>query len=148
MSQELDIEKCYEHSCKERDKRKFYGHIDIDNQIKKPLPPDRAEIGRAAWLVLHTIAANYPNHPTEEEKRKQVDFFLSFSNLYPCHICKIGLLHILKTYKVNCESKIEYSKYIFNLHNMINEELGKEYYSCKDITEIIDKYKTNSEGEK
>lgn len=140
----MDIEQCHENSCKERDKLKFSESLYKNDNIKNPLPPDRSEIGRASWLLLHTIAANYPNEPTEEEKRKQTEFFYSFSNLYPCHICRLDLLHILKKHKINCENKMEYSKFIFNLHNMINEDIGKEYYKCGDITEIITKYKTQS----
>ncbi|GAB64572.1 human hepatopoietin-like protein putative, partial [Plasmodium cynomolgi strain B] len=72
------IEKCYEHSCGERGKSKNHGSNSGKN--KKIYPPDREEIGRASWLVLHTMAANYPSEPTEQDKKKHFDFFDSFSN--------------------------------------------------------------------
>ncbi|CRH03043.1 FAD-linked sulfhydryl oxidase ERV1, putative [Plasmodium relictum] len=137
----MDIEKCYENSCKDREKIKFFEN---KNTKKTIYPPDRAEIGRASWLILHTISANYPDKPTEEEKLKHTKFFYAFSNLYPCHICKLDLLHLLKKYQLNCENKVSYSTFIFNLHNMINEEIGKDIYPCDNIQNIIDKYKTKN----
>eukprot|EP00921_Rhytidocystis_pertsovi_P014060 GHVQ01022895.1.p1 GENE.GHVQ01022895.1~~GHVQ01022895.1.p1 ORF type:complete len:281 (+),score=55.83 GHVQ01022895.1:307-1149(+) len=45
--------RCTESSCKDRPSQGF-----STNKSGLPPPPDRGEIGRAAWLVLHTAAAN------------------------------------------------------------------------------------------
>ncbi|CXH86097.1 FAD-linked sulfhydryl oxidase ERV1, putative [Plasmodium berghei] len=138
----MEIKKCYENSCNDRKKENLLENNKVGG-VKKIYPPDRSEIGRAAWMILHTISANYPNNPTENEKKKHLNFFYSFSNLYPCHICKLDLLDILKKYKLTCANKIEFSTFIFNLHNMINEEIGKDIYISDNIQNIIDKYKTS-----
>ncbi|CAD49060.1 FAD-linked sulfhydryl oxidase ERV1 [Plasmodium falciparum NF54] len=138
------IEKCYEQSCKKRNKKNESNIKSIyENKKKEQIyPPDRDEIGRASWLILHTISANYPDNPSEYDKIKHTKFFYAFSNLYPCHICKLDLLHILKKYHLNCNNKINFSTFIYNLHNMINQEIGKDLFPCQDIQTIIDKYKT------
>ncbi|SBT70199.1 FAD-linked sulfhydryl oxidase ERV1, putative [Plasmodium malariae] len=136
----MEVEKCYEHSCNNRGKLKFYENKNSKKQ--NTFPPDREEIGRASWLILHTISANYPNEPTEEEKIKHTKFFYAFSNLYPCHICKLDLFQILKNYKLNCDNKISFSEFIFNLHNKVNEEIGKDIFPCDDIQHIIERYRT------
>uniref|UniRef100_A0A8C9GIE4 Sulfhydryl oxidase n=1 Tax=Piliocolobus tephrosceles TaxID=591936 RepID=A0A8C9GIE4_9PRIM len=122
----MDIKQCYESSCNDKNKQNIYQNKDNTNSTKinkKIYPPDRVEIGRASWLILHTIAANYPNKPTEEEKQKYTSFFYAFSNLYPCHICKLDLLYTLKKHKFNCNNKIEFSKFIYNLHNKVNSDI-------------------------
>ncbi|SBS80627.1 FAD-linked sulfhydryl oxidase ERV1, putative [Plasmodium ovale] len=137
----MNIEKCNEKSCADRERIKF-NEGSKDGNRKTIYPPDRAEIGRASWLILHTISANYPNEPTEEEKKKHSKFFYAFSNLYPCHICKLDLYDILRNYKLNCDNKVSFSTFVFNLHNMVNEEIGKDLFPCDDIRSIIDMYKT------
>ncbi|CAA9986301.1 FAD-linked sulfhydryl oxidase ERV1, putative [Plasmodium knowlesi strain H] len=136
----MEIEKCYEHSCGER--RKPNAHGNISGKNGKIYPPDREEIGRASWLVLHTMSANYPTNPTEEDKKKHFHFFHAFANLYPCYICKLDLLEHLKSYKINCEGRTEMATFMFNLHNKVNEDIGKALFPCGHIQEIIDMYRT------
>ncbi|CAG9483964.1 FAD-linked sulfhydryl oxidase ERV1, putative [Plasmodium vivax] len=135
----MEIEKCYEHACGERAKPNSHGSN--SGKSGKVHPPDREEIGRASWLVLHTMAANYPSKPTEEEKKKHFHFFDAFANLYPCYICKLDLLGHLKSEGINCEGRREMSTFIFNLHNRVNEDLGKDLFPCGDIQEIIERYR-------
>jgi hypothetical protein len=44
-------------------------------------PPDIIELGNAGWTLLHTIAAYYPNKPTEEKKRQTAQFLQSMSQV-------------------------------------------------------------------
>lgn len=50
-------------------------------------PLDKDDLGRNSWSVLHTMAAKYPNHPSETQKRDISDFFTLFSKFYPCESC-------------------------------------------------------------
>ncbi|GAW79077.1 FAD-linked sulfhydryl oxidase ERV1 [Plasmodium gonderi] len=137
----IDVEKCYEQSCKERgEKLRFYENINEKNV--KIYPPDREEIGRASWLILHTISANYPEKPTDEDKKKHTNFFYAFANLYPCHICKLDLFDNLKNYQMTCQNRNDFSSFIYNLHNKVNEDIGKPLFPCSNIQEVINLYKT------
>ncbi len=50
-------------------------------------PLDRAELGQYTWGLLHTIAANYPESPTVEEKQQAYNLIIALSILYPCPVC-------------------------------------------------------------
>ena len=51
-------------------------------------PLDKAELGRSAWNVIHTVAAYYPDEPTLSEQDNARHFISALAGLYPCHICK------------------------------------------------------------
>lgn len=44
-------------------------------------------IGRSTWNLLHTMAAYYPDTPTQEVKDDCRIFFEKFAKLYPCKSC-------------------------------------------------------------
>ena len=50
-------------------------------------PLDINELGKSAWDVIHTMAAYYPEDPSEEQQRAATNFFTSLALLYPCHVC-------------------------------------------------------------
>ena len=43
----------------------------------------RAELGRAAWKVLHTTMARFPDKPTPDESTALRSYILLFARLYP-----------------------------------------------------------------
>ena len=57
----------------------------IENNPNCPL--DRDELGRNTWGFLHTMAAYYPEKPSEKQQKEARDFFTLFSHFYPCEIC-------------------------------------------------------------
>jgi hypothetical protein len=52
-------------------------------------PLDKNELGKSTWNLLHTIAASYPDDPTEEFKIITMQFIYSLSILYPCTYCAV-----------------------------------------------------------
>lgn len=45
------------------------------------------QTGNAAWSLLHTMTARYPENPTCQQKDDTNQFFTLFSRLYPCPSC-------------------------------------------------------------
>ena len=50
-------------------------------------PLDINELGRNTWSFLHTMAANYPEKPSDEDQSRMKTFMSSLSYLYPCEMC-------------------------------------------------------------
>lgn len=51
-------------------------------------PLDREELGRSTWDLIHTVAAYYPDMPTDTDKENARNFVTSLAYLYPCEICR------------------------------------------------------------
>lgn len=61
----------------------------------------RAEVGRASWLLLHTMASRLPEIPTATERDAFSSFLLLFAINYPCGECAQhfqDLLHLYPPY--------------------------------------------------
>lgn len=59
--------------------------VTIQDQNECPL--DKNELGRSTWNLLHTIAAYYPEDPSDEMKQAAIAFIDSLAKLYPCPHC-------------------------------------------------------------
>ena len=85
--------------------------------------------GPSMWHYLHTMSFNYPINPSKEEKRDYKNFVISLKNVLPCKYCRINLKNNFKKYPLNdiiFENRNNFSRYIFNLHELINKMLGKK----------------------
>ena len=84
--------------------------------------------GPAAWHLLHTISFNYPINPTEEQKKYYKEFIESMTNVLPCKYCRMNLKNNLKAHPIkpcHMKNRETFSRYIFNLHEIVNKLLGK-----------------------
>jgi len=85
--------------------------------------------GPGMWHFLHTMSFNYPVNPTREQKINYRNFILSLVNVLPCKYCRINLEKNLKALPIKystMESRVTFSRYIYNLHEHVNKMLKKE----------------------
>jgi hypothetical protein len=85
--------------------------------------------GPAQWHMLHTISFNYPINPTAEEKKQYMEYVLSLKNVLPCGACRKNLVKNFKKYPLkmkHMESRDSFSRYIYNLHEIVNTMLKKK----------------------
>ena len=114
----------------------------------KQCPLNRDEIGRSTWDVIHTIAAHFPESPDSAQKDAALLFMASLALLYPCSICapdfqefvqknpprfeKLFTFCIISNVVlfVRVETREEFVLWCCELHNHINEKLGKATTTC------------------
>eukprot|EP01060_Flectonema_neradi_P037844 TRINITY_DN774_c1_g1_i1.p1 TRINITY_DN774_c1_g1~~TRINITY_DN774_c1_g1_i1.p1 ORF type:complete len:215 (+),score=40.10 TRINITY_DN774_c1_g1_i1:55-645(+) len=93
--------------------------------------PDPEDIGRSGWTVLHTMAAAYPQRPTEEQKDRMWGFLNGWSHLYPCTHCAAHMRLDMKKHPPQVDSKEDLNIWVCKLHNKVNDVLGKDKFPCE-----------------
>jgi len=97
--------------------------------------------GPPLWLFLHIISFNYPINPTIDDKNNYRNFIINLQNVLPCKTCRENLTKNFKQLPLtmkDMESRETFSKYIYNLHNVINKMLHKRIQITYD--EVKNKY--------
>jgi hypothetical protein len=85
--------------------------------------------GPSMWHSLHTMSFNYPVHPTDDDKTNYRNFILNLENVLPCGKCRKNLKKNFKRLPLepkDMESRETFSRYIYNLHEIINKMLKKK----------------------
>ena len=97
--------------------------------------------GPGLWHYLHVISFNYPNEPTNLQKIKYKQILLNLQYTLPCKYCRINLKNNFKKFPLIdniFENRNNFSRYIYNLHELINKMLGKK--SNLTYCDVRDRY--------
>ena len=86
-----------------------------------PCPPYSAQIGRATWTFLHTMAANYPDAPDQPTQTNMQSFLRNFSLFYPCGYCADHMREEMKHKPPVTSSRKELGLWMCELHNEVGE---------------------------
>lgn len=82
--------------------------------------------GPSAWIFLHSITFNYPEFPTEQEKKNTESFFQSLVNVLPCKTCREHLAENYLKLPPAMENRRSLSQWLVNIHNQVNIATGKK----------------------
>jgi len=85
--------------------------------------------GPSMWHYLHTMSFNYPVNPSCIEKERYRNFILSLKYVLPCGKCRKNLCKNFQKLPLkmsNMKSRATFSKYIYDLHELINTMLHKK----------------------
>jgi hypothetical protein len=85
--------------------------------------------GPAIWHSLHIISFNYPVKPNNDEKNYYRNYVLSLQNVLPCGACRKNLKMNFKHLPLkmaDMESRDSFSRYIYDLHELVNKMLKKK----------------------
>ena len=99
--------------------------------------------GPGAWLFLHSVTLNYPDNPTNIQKKQYKDFFYSLVNILPCSKCQKNYENHINEYPINfhLNSKEALSRWLVKIHNMVNKINNKKTLKYKDfISNMSDIY--------
>lgn len=93
----------------------------------------KAELGRSAWRVIHTMASRFPVKPNQDEMRTFKSFIMLFSRLYPCGQCARHFQTLLTESPPKVESRDAVSQWACEVHNKVNMRLEKPKFNCSEV---------------
>ena len=85
--------------------------------------------GPPMWHYLHTMSFNYPVKPTPEDKKHYRQFIDTLQYVLPCGKCRENLKKNFKKLPLTNEvmsSRHTFSRYVYDLHELINTMLKKK----------------------
>ena len=96
--------------------------------------------GPHLWKTLHMISISYPNEPNEEQKKNYRTFFENFYQVIPCSICSNNYINNLKELPITndtMKNQENLVKWVIDIHNIVNKELGKPIIEHDDALLLI-----------
>ena len=138
-------------------------HINTHNKTKKKFTYNKNDYnsgdgmlvqvwGPAAWHFIHSMSFNYPVNPTPEDKIHYKNFIYNLRYVLPCKYCRINLKNNLikkPLMMFHMESRATFSRYIYELHELINRMLGKKSnLSYCDVRERYEHFRSRCTEEK
>ncbi|XP_031573628.1 FAD-linked sulfhydryl oxidase ALR-like [Actinia tenebrosa] len=101
----------------------------------KECPLDREELGRSTWGFLHTMAAYYPEKPTNSQQKDMEQFIQIFSQFFPCNECSSHLREKIKEEPPDTRNQQTFSQWMCRIHNKVNRHIGKQEFDCSKVDE-------------
>jgi hypothetical protein len=107
--------------------------------------------GPPLWHYLHTMSFNYPVNPSAEEKKHYMHFVESLKYVLPCKYCRMNLKNNFKQLPLkmcNMKNRETFSRYIYNLHELVNKMLHKKSnLSYCDVRERYEHFRSRCTDE-
>lgn len=97
--------------------------------------------GKHMWFSIHFIALAYPKNPTYEQRENYKQFYENLWKVLPCKKCSVHYKQHLKELPLDCgKDYLENNKTLFawtvNMHNIVNESLGKPQISLEEAEQL------------
>jgi hypothetical protein len=94
--------------------------------------------GPHLWYILHIISFEYPERPTELDKRIYHDFYTSLKDVIPCDQCKKHYRDHITKYPLtpHLDSRDTLIKWVVQVHNFVNASLGKPILKLEEVFDI------------
>ncbi|QRG38223.1 hypothetical protein FDK38_002622 [Candidozyma auris] len=93
-------------------------------------PPDVEKLGRSSWTLLHSIAATYPENPSNKQQADMRQFLKLFGNFYPCWFCAEDFEKYMAKNEPTTDTQDHLGKWLCEAHNDVNKKLGKPEFDC------------------
>jgi len=91
--------------------------------------------GPKFWFFLHTISLTYPNYPNAITKKKYYEFIQNLPMFLPVEEISSKFSKLLDKYPIQpyLDNKESFIKWVWFIHNKINEQLEKPIISLNDF---------------
>jgi len=98
------------------------------------------------WNILHLIGYLYPEYPTHFQK-VQIEILFNYMQKggIPCSTCTHEFRKFMKKNNLHemCRNRTNLKKFMIDLHNHVNKNLGKDIFEYSQVDELYSdlKYK-------
>ena len=99
--------------------------------------------GASMWESLHCISFNFPHEPTDDDKKKYYNYFMSVGDVLPCCICKEHYIKYVNNDKTKLnidvlQNRNSLTLWLYNFHKYVSKRIGFDYAMTYKI--MCDKY--------
>ena len=106
--------------------------------------------GPAGWMFLHCVTFGYPyainpENPDHKDKKEHYkNFFNELGHVMPCKYCRESYLDFIKEHPIDkhLKTRKQLSKWLYDIHNKVNNKLGVPDCDIPSFKEVQDKYET------
>jgi hypothetical protein len=87
---------------------------------------------------MHIISFEYPEKPTEYDKRIYHDFYTSLKDVIPCKDCQKHYREFITRYPLtpHLDNRDTLIKWVIQVHNFVNKSLNKPELTPKQVFAI------------
>lgn len=97
--------------------------------------------GPLGWMTLHSVAHNYPEIPTEQEKQLVGQWLDLFRDTITCPSCQGHFAGMLQQYRSiyphYLDSRKEFLVFTYRAHNTVNRRVDKPIYHTIEECEAL-----------
>lgn len=97
------------------------------------------ELGNHGWSLLHTTAAYFPAHVTDQQLQDAYRYLHHWGQFFPCRACGYHFLKMLDDDPPVFKNREEFMQYLCRLHNKVNQHLKKDEFDCS-IANLKDRW--------
>ena len=94
--------------------------------------------GPQLWYILHIISFEYPEHPSEYDKRIYHDFYTSLKDVIQCPECRKHYRDHITQYPLtpHLDTRDTLINWVIKVHNFVNVSLGKPELTPRQVMSI------------
>lgn len=98
--------------------------------------------GKSGWKLFHVVAHMYPDKPTESDKKYYRFFYEEAKHVLPCIYCRESFGKFLQELPIDdyLNSKKQLTKWIYLMHNKVNNKLRNQGHLKTDDPEYEEIY--------
>lgn len=102
--------------------------------------------GKHAWIFLHSVTMNYPDNPTNDDRKNYKNFFENLRFILPCEVCKKHYSKHIQSKPIEhaLHSKKKLVEWLIEVHNQVNISLNKPTMSYDQVIDLYKKIYNNS----
>ena len=97
--------------------------------------------GPSAWNYLHTLTFNYPENPSDNNKKYYYELFDNLRFTLPCKYCRESYNIFFKYINIKSylDDRMGITYWLYTIHNIVNLKLNKKKVNFIDVVNFYEK---------